>query len=163
MVGISNCWSVCFSSLYSFSILHSYLMKNENVLNYRFQPSQCFGDHSVFPSICITWADVGKNISGLLLRFFKQSNSVTCFVKGFSICQNILNRIYCMRCHSDLKQVFVLLRGGESHCIWQRLSLAQLSLQSGFQWREKCQHAACDNSSNQTHISSALVVGILHI
>lgn len=40
-----------------------------------------------------------------------------------------------MQCQSDLKQVFVLLRGGESHCMWRRLSLAQL--QSGFPFRRK--------------------------
>lgn len=95
-------------------------------------------------------------------RVFFFSFGMTIFTFVFSpICQDILNRKYCMRCHSDLKQVFVLLRGGESHCIWQRLPLAPLSLQSGFQWRKKCQHAACDKSSNQTHISSASYVGIL--
>lgn len=78
-----------------------------------------------------------------LFYFF---SGVTVFTFVFSpICQNILYRKYCLRCHSDLKQVFVLLRGGESHCIWRRLSLAQLSLLSGFQRKGggggKCQRA----------------------
>lgn len=49
-----------------------------------------------------------------------------------------------------------------SHTAFGNASLAQLSLQSGFQWRKKMwQHAACDKSSNQTYISSVPYVGIL--
>lgn len=74
-----------------------------------------------------------QSLSGVF-SYFIFFSGVTVFTFVFSpICQNILYRKYCLRCHSDLKQVFVLLRGGESHCIWRRLSLAQLSLLSGFQ------------------------------
>lgn len=121
----------------------------------------------------------GSNVVCCFFKMLvKQSYSVTCSLKVFFFfpflawqfshlysvqsVKNIRNCKHCMQCHRDLKQVFVLLRGGESHCIWQRLSLAQLSLQSGFQWRKKMwQHAACDKSSNQTYISSVPYVGIL--
>lgn len=48
----------------------------------------------------------------------------TTFASVFSlICQNTLNHKHCMQCESDLKQVFVLLRGAESYSTWQRVSL----------------------------------------
>lgn len=103
-----------------------------------------------------------QSLSGVF-SYFIFFSGVTVFTFVFSpICQNILYRKYCLRCHSDLKQVFVLLRGGESHCIWRRLSLAQLSLLSGFQRKGGGgKMSACDNSSTQAHISSAPYVGIL--
>lgn len=94
---------------------------------------------------------------------------VTIFTLVFSpICQKIF-RTTNTACNVTviLSRFFVLLRGGESHCIWRHLSLAQLSLQSGFQWRgekkkrENVSMQACDKSSNQTHISSAPICGNL--